>query len=57
MNRESKDNNVIAINTSGKKQKKNIPKNVYIITANEAKSKEIVAKALAEMCKRMLNPV
>lgn len=39
------------------KRKKSIPKNVYIVTSNESKSKEIVAKAMADMYKRMMNPV
>lgn len=39
------------------KRKKSIPKNLYIITSAESKSKEIVAKAMADMYKRMLNPV
>ena len=39
------------------RRKKSIPKNLYIITQNESKSKEVVAKAMAEMYKRMLNPV
>lgn len=39
------------------KRKKSIPKNLYIITSDESKSKEVVAKAMADMYKRMLNPV
>lgn len=39
------------------KRKKGIPKAIYIITDNESKSKDVVAKAMAEMYKRMLNPV
>ena len=39
------------------KRRKNIPKNIYIITNDESKSKEAVAKAMADMYKRMLNPV
>ena len=39
------------------KRKKSIPKNLYIITSNESKSKEVVAKAMADMYKRMINPV
>lgn len=39
------------------KRKKSIPKNLYIITSDESKSKEVVAKAMADMYRRMLNPV
>jgi len=39
------------------KRKKSIPKNLYIITSDESKSKEVVAKAMADMYKRMLKPV
>ena len=39
------------------KQKKNVPKNIRVITANEVKSKEIIAKAMAEMYRRMINPI
>ncbi|MBQ8176446.1 MAG: hypothetical protein IJ035_05360 [Oscillospiraceae bacterium] len=42
---------------SDSKRKKNVPKAVIIVTADEAKSREIVAKAMAEMYKRMLNPM
>lgn len=45
------------MNKPNSNRRKNIPKGVHIITADEAKSKEIVAKAMAEMYKRMLNPV
>lgn len=39
------------------KIKKGIPKAVYIVTGNASKSKEIVAKAMADMYKRMINPI
>lgn len=39
------------------KHKKNIPKNIYIIAADKDGSREVVAKAMAEMYRRMLNPV
>ena len=39
------------------KRKKNIPKNIYIITADKDGSREVIAKAMAEMYRRMLNPV
>ncbi len=40
-----------------RKCKKNIPKNIYIITADKDGSREVIAKAMAEMYRRMLNPV
>ena len=45
------------MNKSDNKRKKNIPKAVIIVSADETKSKEIVAKAMAELYKRMLNPM
>ena len=45
------------MNSTEPKNKKNIPKNIYIITSDESKSKEIVAKAIVDMYKRMLNSV
>lgn len=45
------------MNSSEPKRKKNIPKNIYIITNDKRGSKEVVAKAMADMYKRMLNPV
>ena len=46
-----------AVSNPEPKRKKSIPKNLYIITSDESKSKEVVAKAMADMYKRMLNPV
>ncbi|MBO5265924.1 MAG: hypothetical protein IJX15_05640 [Ruminiclostridium sp.] len=45
------------MNSSEPKRKKNIPKNIYIITKDEKGSREIVARAMADMYRRMLNPV
>lgn len=38
-------------------RKKNIPRNIYIITADKECGREVIAKAMAEMYRRMLNPV
>jgi len=46
-----------AVSNPESKRKKSIPKNLYIITSDESKSKEVVAKAMADMYRRMLNPV
>ena len=46
-----------AVNNPEPKRKKSIPKNLYIITQDENKSKEVIAKAMADMYKRMINPV
>lgn len=46
-----------AVSSPEPKRKKSIPKKLYIITSDESKSKEVVAKAMADMYKRMLNPV
>ena len=43
------------MNKSENKRKKSIPKNICIITNDENKSKEVIAKAMAEMYKRMFN--
>ena len=39
------------------KRKKNVPKKVYIITADKEKSKKNIAKAMAQIYRRMKNPV
>ena len=46
-----------AVSSPEPKRKKSIPKNLYIITSDESKSKKVVAKAMADMYRRMLNPV
>ncbi len=45
------------VNKPESKRKKSIPKNICIVTEDENKSKEAVAKAMADMYRRMLNPV
>ena len=39
------------------KRKKNIPAGVRIITSDEKKSKDIVARAMCEMYRKMFNPL
>ncbi len=46
-----------SVDKSDNKRKKNIPQNIYIITSDETKSREVVAKAMADMYRRMLDPV
>ncbi len=46
-----------SVDKSDNKRKKNIPQNIYIITSDETKGREVVAKAMADMYRRMLDPV
>ena len=39
------------------KRRKNMPEGIRIVTENEAESKKIVAEAMAEMYRRMCNPM
>lgn len=45
----------LIMNDPKSKSKKNIPKKIVIITNNEKASKDVVARAMAEIYNRMIN--
>lgn len=45
----------LIMNEPKSKSKKNIPKKIVIITNNEKASKDVVARAMAEIYNRMIN--
>ena len=51
------ENNNSQVKGSSSSCRKGVPKSVILHTENEEKSKELIAKAMAEMYKRMIDPV